>query len=249
MSLRHKKQWSLMLLASVLLIVFLCIQVRANLSVTEVLLEFIPMKNTSRTYIQIEKQGAARALRYFKNGLLVQEELEGFLNPKIANQIFKKIENPSFQTTFNILNFKLREQGATEGDLFCLHLDSKAESEKIYCDYTHLAPKNISSVVEELLSVPRSLSRKPLASAYLKCELIPSFRFETLKAAGKLSDFEKLPPLVKPILQLAINKPQRFISLSQEQYQIFLSSKTAPELLLQRGNNGYQLYLYTTPKK
>jgi hypothetical protein len=190
MSLRHKKQWSLMLLASVLLMVFLCIQVRANLSVREILLRFAPMKS-SRYYIQIDKQGSALVLRL--SGLFIYEELSGSLKSEISDQIFNKIERPDFQAALNIPNLLDSNVELMFEDTFCLYLASEVESVRTYCNSTRLAPKNISSVVEELLSVTKSLNRQPKSLAYLRCELIPSFRFETLKTAGKLSDFEKLP--------------------------------------------------------
>lgn len=233
------------LVVCMLVVTLLTVYYTAAASFDELRLEYIPWQNPVATYVRVNRQGNAQALRYIRSRLLAVEALEGKLSSQATSNLFAKRDRPAFKTA--LLRQSFAGNGAIEGDLFNLiTIAQDKQTERIF-GLVHLTPKEVSSAIDDLLATVKHLRRVPLAVAYLTSEqILPKQRLAQMRSQGVVKKFGALPQGLQQILQPTIDSPLTFTALGKKQYQQFLSYKTGSELLVDKQGDGYQIYLLTT---
>ena len=205
-------------------------------------LDFTPMTDPTSTFVSIQPDNQAKAVRYSRSLIVIKGLGNGTISRQDASTLLDKaraLANDGCSKSFGT-------PGLTRGDQF--HLTLNLDQTQIECrGFLEDAPATIRSLVENVLSISQKLGSVPLADAYLRSEPISPNRYEALRKlpAVKFADLDTFPNQTQQLLSAAINQPRDFIALSMEQRKTLQDRITnGQEFFVTHKNSGYQLTLF-----
>lgn len=208
-------------------------------------LEMTPMTSPLSTQIVVSEDGTAKAWRYSRYQLVVSSLWAGRLPTDLQTRLAQRIYEIGVADACKGEN--VGSGRLTRGDQFQLLVALAGRTKRRCFGFIDNAPMSVRQLLGDLEGLPERLPRATVADAYVRSEVLPPERLESIRRAGQMR-FVSLATVARelqPILDDSIRRPLEFVSLSHQQYEA-LRSLIAPahDFVLTAGESGYQLTLF-----
>lgn len=208
---------------------------------------FAPIKEPTGapTFVLIDDDGNAQAVRYSPSRLLVISLYQRALPANEVSQLFERVTSDAFRRA---LKGRFAGSGVEDGDLFSVQISGGGRTIASGGGLVHKAPHAVQTIVKDLLAVSERLDKRPLAEAYVRSTPIPNDRFESLKRAGKLRFLEivKFPEDLQPVIRRVVARPSDFHPLTYQQYEKLLPfCSHGHNLYVVQEESGHEFALFT----
>ncbi len=196
-------------------------------------------------YLTLQESGKAHAVLYSRYSSTVTAVYEGVLPKETTARLIARVRIALAETNA----FKPRKDNIiTEGDLFRLSVDTEEGTSQEVTGKTGDASSDVLSLVQELRSLWKVLTKSCPSDAYIRSRAIEGDRLAVLLKEGRLrfTPINNFPSDIQKVLSNSINDIGYFTSLSKKQFTELKTYASFGEVYILIGTTGYELTLFTT---